>query len=191
MSNIICNAPFCQNSRNINHGYCGKHRWERSKYKISVYKELLPIWAAKRCKTHGLIRFDQVYINPNNKSKMCLKCKIKVYYCPKKAKEYNFKYNNKRRNDRLIKHYKLNISEFQNILSKQNNGCAICGCKEGEIDPRTKKPRSLAVDHCHNSNIIRGILCYRCNVGLGFFRDNPTFLQNAFKYLDSTNNSIP
>lgn len=179
----ICNAPFCNNQRNYNHAYCGQHRWEREKYKVKVYKELLPLWSAKRCPVHGLIRFDQCYINPASKSKRCLICTPKIAYCSKKQKYYNQKYDSKRKNWRLKKRYGITIEEFNLILNSQNNSCAICKTPTGEFSKQLGKERNLAVDHCHETGKVRGILCYRCNMGIGFLQNNPEITNAATKYL--------
>jgi len=42
----------------------------------------------------------------------------------------------------------------------------------------------LLIDHDHETGKIRGLLCHRCNTGLGFFLDNPHFLTNAAFYLE-------
>jgi hypothetical protein len=55
--------------------------------------------------------------------------------------------------------------------------CTICG-DEGD----------LVVDHDHRENKIRGILCNRCNKGLGLFRDNPDFLEYARIYVLTSQN---
>lgn len=47
MTSLICNAPFCENIKSCpeKHTYCGMHLWERTKFKVKAYKELLPLWA--------------------------------------------------------------------------------------------------------------------------------------------------
>lgn len=50
--------------------------------------------------------------------------------------------------------------------------CMICGSTE-----------RLCIDHCHKTSKVRGILCSRCNSGLGMFRDNIEYLAEAIKYL--------
>lgn len=79
-----------------------------------------------------------------------------------------------RRNFQLQK-YGLNIESYNKLLEKQNGMCAICGKKE------TKK--SLAVDHCHQTGKVRGLLCFRCNFGLSYFSENAERFLMAYNYL--------
>jgi len=64
------------------------------------------------------------------------------------------------------------------LLEEQNYSCAICGIQEEEL---TKK---LAVDHNHETNIVRGLLCNGCNLGLGQFKDSVVLLSFAIEYLE-------
>lgn len=70
----------------------------------------------------------------------------------------------------------ITLEQYNFLLEKQNNVCLICGelCKTGKM---------LAVDHCHNTNKIRGLLCQYCNTGLGQFRDRIDLLNKAIDYL--------
>jgi hypothetical protein len=69
--------------------------------------------------------------------------------------------------------YGVSEEEFSARVLKQGGACAICG----EI------PKTLQVDHCHASNEVRGLLCGRCNRGLGMFKDSPKRLHAALEYL--------
>ena len=68
------------------------------------------------------------------------------------------------------------IDRYNKYLELQNNTCAIC---------RTDTPglSDWSADHCHTTNQPRGLLCVRCNAGLGYFKDNPEYLQSAIDYL--------
>jgi len=77
--------------------------------------------------------------------------------------------------------------QYKAILKKQNNGCAICGKAESAI--HQGEPRRLAIDHCHDSKGIRGLLCVKCNIGIGQFCDNPKLLQKAALYPDQAQRS--
>lgn len=186
MSTILCNAPFCQNTRNPNHAWCGEHRWEREKYKIKPYKELLPFWCLKRCDVHGYLKSHQVYVNPANKSKICIQCKEKIPYCPVKQKYYNDKYFDKRKNWRLKQRYGIDTDEYQLLLKKQNNSCAICFISINEHQQNKGSKKHFAVDHCHDLNKVRGLLCYKCNMGLGYFNDDSELTQAATNYLSKS-----
>lgn len=75
---------------------------------------------------------------------------------------------------------RLNVSneEIQLILKKQN-GCAICG-----DFPKDR----LAIDHDHETLALRGVLCSKCNFGIGIFKDSSYLLQRAINYLTSDRN---
>lgn len=180
----ICNAPFCMNQRNYNHAWCPTHRWEREKYKVKPYKELLPFWCLKRCDLHGYLTPQQIYINPANNSKICRLCKKQIPYCPIKNKEYTVKYSSSRKNSRLKKRYGIDFEIYQALLLKQNFCCAICKIPYSEHNE--KKGKYFAVDHCHITHKVRGLLCYKCNMGLGYFNDNPELTQMATNYLNAT-----
>jgi len=60
-------------------------------------------------------------------------------------------------------------------LEKQGGGCAICGARP--------KSRRLNIDHEHGTGAVRGLLCPRCNRGLGWFADQPYRLEGAALYL--------
>lgn len=72
--------------------------------------------------------------------------------------------------------YDLSLEEFEELKERQKNLCAIC--RERQIGKRR-----LAVDHKHGTGKIRGLLCNKCNAGLGQFRDSITLLRAAIRYL--------
>jgi hypothetical protein len=61
------------------------------------------------------------------------------------------------------------------MTAYQHNRCAVCH------ETFTETPR---IDHDHTTRNVRGLLCNRCNLGLGYFRDNVTILSNAIEYLE-------
>lgn len=73
--------------------------------------------------------------------------------------------------------YGISDAEYTAMLDKQGGGCAICGKHE------ERKGYRLAVDHCHESGRVRGILCTNCNRGIGLFRDSTDLIERAIKYL--------
>lgn len=74
--------------------------------------------------------------------------------------------------------YGLTRDELKALLT-QHDVCAICGLADwGKKGP--------CVDHCHKTGAVRGILCGRCNTGLGQFGDDPKRLLSAVSYLERT-----
>lgn len=61
--------------------------------------------------------------------------------------------------------------------------CEICGNPETDKDKSTGIVRSLALDHCHDSNEFRGWLCRKCNTGLGLLGDSEDAILRALEYL--------
>jgi hypothetical protein len=89
-------------------------------------------------------------------------------------------YRTVRRKERLGR-YGLNIQQYEDLAQEQNNQCALCG-----VDPSDKRHNGrgrLAVDHCHVTGRVRGLLCTTCNIGLGKFEDNISLLSKAIEYL--------
>lgn len=82
----------------------------------------------------------------------------------------------RRRN--IEKNYAISDETLQAAIIAQDGLCAICqrSCTAG---------RRLAIDHCHISGRVRGLLCSRCNTGLGLFRESPPLLLAAVAYLNS------
>lgn len=77
--------------------------------------------------------------------------------------------------------YGISESEYASMLTDQGGVCAICG--KFETSTYRGKLRELAVDHCHESGVVRGLLCNQCNAALGKFKDSPDILRKALDYL--------
>lgn len=76
------------------------------------------------------------------------------------------------RDRRRQKVYGLTIAGYEALKASQNDCCAICGEKV-----------ELCIDHCHSASRVRGLLCSKCNVGLGMFKDDLDLLASASSYL--------
>lgn len=98
---------------------------------------------------------------------------------PEKVREANLKWesaNREKRHAQNIKRFGLSSEKYWSLFVSQRTACAIC------MRPSFKK--RLAVDHCHESGKVRGLLCDLCNRGLGMFRDSPLLLRLAADYLE-------
>jgi hypothetical protein len=99
-----------------------------------------------------------------------------------KSRRWNDKNPEKCRNKSIKSKYGITVEEYDNIKKLQDHKCAIC--KVNEIDTAFGK---LCLDHCHNSDKIRGFLCKPCNIMLGFAKDNIQTLLSAAEYLQKNN----
>lgn len=91
-------------------------------------------------------------------------------------KTYRLKNALKVRNNEIKKAYGITFQDYERMLAEQNGVCWICE----EEDPHGR----LAIDHCHITKKIRGLLCRNCNRALGAFRDDIKRLQKAIDYIN-------
>lgn len=82
--------------------------------------------------------------------------------------------------------YDITLNEYEELLAKQNGVCKLCGLVEKAIDKYWKSVKRLAVDHCHETGKIRGLLCSSCNIGIGNLKHNPELLRKAALYCEET-----
>lgn len=88
------------------------------------------------------------------------------------------------KNRDLKKTFGITYETYKQMEVAQNGVCAICGQTETFTHHMTKKIANLAVDHCHKTGKIRGLLCHKCNHGLGKFDDDVSLLRKAATYLE-------
>lgn len=99
----------------------------------------------------------------------------------KRAKEWRVTNPGKMREYSLKWHYGMTVEDYESMLKNQDNVCAICHTLPSK--------KHLVVDHAHDTNIVRGLLCSNCNTGLGLFKDSIDNLSSAIMYLNKVNNN--
>ena len=104
----------------------------------------------------------------HGKCKVCYKLK-QTRPSPESRKEYY-----------LQRAFGMSLEDYSEKLEAQGGVCGICGSH-----PPENRKKYLAVDHCHESGEIRGLLCDNCNRGLGLLGDNISSLQKAIEYLSA------
>ncbi len=82
----------------------------------------------------------------------------------------------------LQRKYGITIDDYNRMLTEQDGKCGICGREETRI--ANGKGTRLSVDHCHQTNKVRGLLCFACNSTLGKYDDKIDFLKAMINYLD-------
>ena len=82
----------------------------------------------------------------------------------------------------MLKNYGITLKEYDEMFSKQNGLCFICGNPE-TVRTTGGQIRRLSIDHDHATGKIRQLLCDACNHGLGHFHDNIIVMERAIQYI--------
>lgn len=126
-----------------------------------------------KCKdTKDISCFDKRVNRKSGIQSMCRTCRASYpkNACPKRIRNYD-----------LLKSYGISTEDFEKLLTTQNNCCGICGINQDSL--KTNKKKYLCVDHCHTTGKIRGLLCDKCNRGIGLLGDDLNNLIKAVEYL--------
>lgn len=107
------------------------------------------------------------------------------YLARKRMKKWLKSDDNKKSylNSRIKYRYGVTLEFINEYKDKTGNKCEICR----EIRITKKIPKGLVIDHNHKTGKFRGILCDKCNRGIGYFLENTNSLKNAIKYLKDRN----
>lgn len=127
----------------------------------------------KRCGCCGIEKpLTEFHKRGDGHQSYCKLCKIDHYNTNRESYDKAFrKYNYKNA-------YGIKIEDYEKIFSEQGGLCKICGREQGSAGVRR-----LAVDHCHDTGIVRGLLCSNCNTGLGKLGDTVEGLMRAVNYI--------
>jgi hypothetical protein len=137
------------------------------------------MWLLK-CKYCGLEAHssdDFKLFRPHKQSKfgylnLCKECRNS------REKTYKKPSYEKRRQYMLKHKYNITPTDYNVFYEEQQGCCAICGVHQSKLE----KP--LAVDHCHDTGQVRGLLCFDCNTGIGKLKDSIELLKKALQYLE-------
>lgn len=80
----------------------------------------------------------------------------------------------------LLRRYGITLEQYNELLEKQEENCAMCGRHQSEFKTR------LAVDHNHHTGEIRGLLCNYCNHRVVGKHRDPDLVLRLYNYLKST-----
>lgn len=84
-----------------------------------------------------------------------------------------------KRNSHLKYRYGMAAEDYNAMLAAQGGCCAICRQPPTKENTRAGREPKLYVDHCHDSNRIRGLLCNHCNLAIGYAKSEPVLLAAA------------
>ena len=96
-------------------------------------------------------------------------------------KEYREAHKKEAKSRNLKKNYNITLEQYDELYNKQEGKCAICG------EHQSKLKQKLGIDHNHITKKVRGLLCFNCNMGLGYYKESVERLNNAAKFLINNN----
>ena len=182
MKGIKCRISNCKNILLAKGTICGTHRWRKNKYNAydlpsyigepNYYVPFPPLPDGKvhKCaKHHGYLTIEEVYTQTNKG--------YSQYHCKLCVRDNNIRRNYAGMNS---------MEDYYKILESQNGVCAICKKQSNKRSNNGKTIKALAVDHCHKTGKVRGLLCDKCNTSLGHFCDSIEILQSAINYLKAS-----
>lgn len=175
---LITNKPaLCHPEKPTHgHGLCQRCYDQQKPKDIEKTKEINARYRERnRDKLNAGQRVKR-WVNPEERRR-----KQREYYyknrewISKKNKEYRQRNPEVVKNNKLKKTFGITLEEYTKILTEQGGVCAVC-----KKSPQTKY---LAVDHCHKSERIRGLLCAQCNTALGLLQDSLEIIQRLAEYV--------
>ena len=137
----------------------------------------------KKYREKGKEKKNSIMREKYNKNKKHEHERSKKYYQKHKEKRKVYRESRKisKRNSNLQRQFGITLDDYNRMSQQQNGVCAICGKPETAHNQGGLRP--LSVDHDHKTGKVRGLLCGRCNTGLGQFQENKLFLLSAITYL--------
>lgn len=140
---------------------------------VTVFIDSAAKWCkwCNRAKSRSEFRRSETYRDKlNGRCKECQSRRDAEHYL--KNKEHICRQTNDRH---LFREFGLTRSQYDTMFEARDGLCGIC--------KRSQPEKKLAVDHCHRTGKIRGLLCKHCNMGIGQFGDDPERLIAAATYI--------
>lgn len=140
----------------------------------------------KKCHTCNRLSVKKSYDKDSTKTKARAATWAKDNRQKRNQQIKDWKAKNPKSNWKVRLKYKYGITpeDYQIIFNKQKGKCGICKKQQSEL----RLP--LCIDHCHNTTVIRGLLCISCNFGLGQFQDSVDNLTSAIEYLNNCRQKV-
>ena len=166
--------------------------WNKGKkgLQISWNKKPINLDGKKKCRDCSELKeFNDFTFNKSSndgRSCHCRKCfniimNHKKSENPHKYKEADrlsyIRHKNNYRSNQLKRTVGINLQEYNSMFTVQEGKCKICRTHQSKLN------LGLAVDHCHKTGRVRGLLCGKCNTALGLLEDNSEIVKGMIEYL--------
>lgn len=90
----------------------------------------------------------------------------------------------KNRREHLLRKYGITEDVVTELFDAQGGRCAICHIAIAARVQEAHQNDTAHIDHCHDTNKVRGLLCRLCNLGIGNLKDDPVRLRRAADYIE-------
>lgn len=120
------------------------------------------------CKDCMYARHKEWAERPDNRKKLSERLRKARAKDPERFRDYDLRSN-----------HKVPPGTYKRMYDAQNGKCAICEREDGGQKGKFR----FHLDHCHDTGVIRGLLCHNCNVGIGNLRHDEKLLHRAVEYL--------
>lgn len=139
-----------------------------------------------RCKERK--SFSEFSLDKYSMDGRMMRCKKCMSLTKREQKESRTSEENKKlaRKYNLKKCYGISLDRYDALLAEQGGKCAICGSTESN----SSITEFLFVDHCHDTGTIRGLLCHKCNAGIGYLGDDEDVYYSALSYIAKSRTAI-
>lgn len=111
----------------------------------------------------------------------CVRCRAAN---ARSHREYRARNPEKLRSMNLRYFYGISSAQYEQMLRRQRGVCAAC--RQPEVARNQFGKVRLAVDHCHETGKIRGLLCMACNRAAGLLKHNPQRLRALARFLENS-----
>ena len=123
--------------------------------------------------------------NPDKRKEVTARYREKNREAMRKAqREYHQRNPDRHRNNFLKRTFGITVDEYREMIAKRNGLCDICK------SPEPGGKGNFHLDHDHTTGEIRGILCAKCNLGIGSLQDSIEILEAAANYLAKFENVL-
>lgn len=142
-----------------------------------------PLRTCRICNTEAHSEADlELFVrdktSKHGRANCCLPCRRNEYSNYDKEKRSESREYHRQWKSDLKRKYGISVDEYNSLLEKQQNSCAVCETHLSNFNER------LAVDHCHSTGKVRGLLCRHCNLMLGNASDQADILRAGASYLE-------
>lgn len=171
---------------------CSEPRYARLLCKYHYHRarqgldgEAFPVGSGNWGKLKGKTCAEDGCNEPARARGRCVRHYNKLVYSEQRAKGTHYN-SDATRDAHMRNRYGIGLAEYNDLLGRQGNRCAVCGVGADTADrPKSwSKDHPFAIDHCHDTHRVRGLLCNGCNLLLRNNRDADTY-RRAAEYLEA------